>query len=325
MKIAYYCHFWAPYHFAGSEMMGQSILRYLRTRGHDTRVITTSEPTAPPEWEYEGTRCESPTRSRTACTILCQYAPDLILTHHQITPVAVSYARSLNTPVAQIIHNDMDVSKRYLEYGSDFVIYNTHWVEEKFSRLFDIPSAVLHPPVYAKDHEAQPGDHVTLINLNAHKGSGILYALADRMPDVKFLAVEGGHGHQIFETYPNVTHQPQTTDMKNDVWARTKILLTPSIYESYGMVSVEALASGIPVIAHPTPGLKEALGSAGTFVDRDNVDEYERVIRSLLDNDADYKALANRSRARSNELDPYKELEEVAQQLEELAHGLRNR
>jgi glycosyltransferase involved in cell wall biosynthesis len=49
------------------------------------------------------------------------------------------------------------------------------------------------------------------------------------------------------------------------------VLMVPSVHESYGMAAVEALASGIPVIAHPTPGLREALGDAGTFVDRADV------------------------------------------------------
>ena len=41
------------------------------------------------------------------------------------------------------------------------------------------------------------------------------------------------------------------------------------------MAAVEALAHGIPVIAHPTPGLRESLGFAGTYVDRDNIDAWE--------------------------------------------------
>jgi len=56
----------------------------------------------------------------------------------------------------------------------------------------------------------------------------------------------------------------------------------PSEYESWGRVGVEAMASGIPVIAHPTPGLQESLGDAGVFVDRNDIDGWERAIRRLL-------------------------------------------
>ncbi|MFI7020964.1 glycosyltransferase [Streptomyces sp. NPDC050164] len=47
------------------------------------------------------------------------------------------------------------------------------------------------------------------------------------------------------------------------------------------MAAVEALASGIPVIAHPTPGLREALGDAGTFVDRADYRAWGNTIRDL--------------------------------------------
>jgi hypothetical protein len=71
----------------------------------------------------------------------------------------------------------------------------------------------------------------------------------------------------------------------------------PSDYESFGRVAMEAAASGIPTIAAPTPGLRECLGDAGTFVELDNVDGWERAIRALLDPDA-YRAAALAARAR---------------------------
>lgn len=76
--------------------------------------------------------------------------------------------------------------------------------------------------------------------------------------------------------------------MRDDVWSRTKVLLIPSNYETYGMVGVEAIASGIPTIAHPTDGLCESLGDAGWFIPRDDVDEWQRVIELLLTDDAVY-------------------------------------
>jgi glycosyltransferase involved in cell wall biosynthesis len=93
--------------------------------------------------------------------------------------------------------------------------------------------------------------------------------------------------------------------MGEAVWARTGVLLAPSITEAWGMAAVEALAHGIPVIAHPTPGLREALGFAGRYVDRDNVDAWESVvpgeIRAHLDHPDPTTARTCIARARNVE------------------------
>lgn len=49
------------------------------------------------------------------------------------------------------------------------------------------------------------------------------------------------------------------------------------------MAATEALQRGIPVIAHPTPGLLESLDYAGVFIDRGRVGEWARAIRRLQD------------------------------------------
>jgi glycosyltransferase involved in cell wall biosynthesis len=79
-----------------------------------------------------------------------------------------------------------------------------------------------------------------------------------------------------------------------EVYRQTKLLLMPSSYESWGRVAVEAAASGIPTLAAATPGLLEALGDAGTFIDTPmefhehwqdpskDVDAWERGLRRLL-------------------------------------------
>lgn len=86
------------------------------------------------------------------------------------------------------------------------------------------------------------------------------------------------------------------------VYGKTRVLLMPSIYESWGRVGVEAMASGIPVIANPTDGLSEALGDAGVFVDRDDLDGWENAIRRLQDGRS-WNAASRRAKARSAELD----------------------
>src|SRR5690606_41172583 len=75
----------------------------------------------------------------------------------------------------------------------------------------------------------------------------------------------------------------------------------PVAYESWGRIATEAMAAGIPVIAHPTPGLEENLGGAGIFVDRDDLDGWRRALQTLA-MPGPYKAARRRALQRSEEL-----------------------
>lgn len=322
MQIVAYVHFMMPYHYAGSEIMILNLLKVAQLNGHDVSVIATYEKEAPAEWEYEGIKCFTPTSEFSGFELLTRLAPDLILTHHDVTVYASAYAKYLNVPLVQLIHNNginNPGPHPELKHGADFIIWNTEWVRDWYGERYDhIPSVIVHPPVFAEQHATTPGDLVTLVNLNMNKGAGIMYSLAERLPHVEFLGVEGGHGNQVFEMWPNVTFQQQTTDMKNDVWKRTKVLLVPSIYESYGMVAVEALASGIPVLAAPTPGLQESLQHAGVFIGRDDEDAWVYHIERLLSDASYYDERSELSKQRSAAIDPEKEFTLALEELERL-------
>ncbi|WP_460859644.1 glycosyltransferase family protein [Nocardiopsis coralliicola] len=161
--------------------------------------------------------------------------------------------------MAHLFHNTfpgaMQVCRRW---RPDLAVFNTEWVREHYRRHRMITpgteTLVVHPPIDGARHRTRPGTHVTLVNLNRDKGGEIFYRLAERMPDVAFMGVVGGHGEQVIRTdLANVRIQPHTANARRDIWARTLILLMPSVYESYGMVAVEAAHSGIPTIANPTP------------------------------------------------------------------------
>ncbi|GGQ08443.1 hypothetical protein GCM10010249_28570 [Streptomyces roseolilacinus] len=65
--------------------------------------------------------------------------------------------------------------------------------------------------------------------------------------------------------------------------ARTRLLLMPSACESYGRAGAEAMLSGIPVLAAPAPGMREAFGGAASYLERDDVAGWAREIRRLDD------------------------------------------
>jgi glycosyltransferase involved in cell wall biosynthesis len=164
-------------------------------------------------------------------------------------------------------------------------------------------SVVVHPPIDASQYrlpvdwcqaEAQHRPYVTLVNLwngtgETGKGAHILYGLAKEMPDVNFMGVVGGYGHQDVREVSNVHIQPHTSDILKDVYARTRVLLMPSKYESFGRVAIEGAASGIPTIANPTEGLMEALGPGGLFCPLEDLNAWKRTLRCLLDNPATYR------------------------------------
>jgi len=159
------------------------------------------------------------------------------------------------------------------------------------------------------------GKYVTLINPHPIKGIRVFEAIAQQMPDVPFLAVQGWPYPPKYETkLRNVEVVPFRRDMRS-IWKQTKVLLVPSLCnEGYGRVVVEAMLNGIPVIAHNIGGLPEASAGAAILIDpppiggSDVIPEIEsteldrlveahlKALRSLLTNEAIYKDFSSQAR-----------------------------
>ncbi|MBB5129820.1 glycosyltransferase family 4 protein [Streptomyces griseoloalbus] len=305
-----------PQHNAGAEHMLVSMLRPLVERGHDVQVWLSRYGRATEPYDYRGiqvvpleSRLDFPTAVRRA---------DVLVSHLECVPSTTALARGYGKPVVVLCHNTHRPTFRDMASGGTaLAVYNSQWMEREAELFFaEYPKAVrpasslvVRPPVFADEYATRPGKAITLINCNEAKGGKVFAALARRMPDQQFLAVKGAYGEQILPDLPNVevVEHVDGADMRETVYGRTKVLLMPSSYESWGRAAVEALASGIPVVAHPTPGLCESLGEAGVFVDRSDVDGYEAVLRKLL-TPAEHRLASKRARARSAELDPTADL-----------------
>ena len=111
-------------------------------------------------------------------------------------------------------------------------------------------------------------------------------------PDKEFLAVGGGYGKQENFNRKNIKEIGNTQNIFEDVYAKTKILMMPSMYESYGMCAAEAAYCGIPVIASKTAGLKECLGESGIYVNSLNWIDWNKKLQ-LLEDDNIYLRYSN--------------------------------
>lgn len=306
-----------PEHNAGGELATHAMLRALVVRGHDVSVWLARYGRRPCPYVLDGVRVVPFEASEDF--VAATRGADALLAQYELVRPTRALAHGWGKPLVVPVHTSRHPTLETLLAGQcALAVYNSEWVaREAERRLTDVPTRtrpdrtiVVRPPVVAADYATKPGDMVTLVNYAYEKGGTVLRDLAARMPDTRFLAVAGAYGEQVpCADLPNVETigQVPAERMRERVYARSRIVIMPSTYESWGRVGVEAMASGIPVVASPTPGLREALGPAGTFVDPANLDGWEAALRKLAGERA-WRAASRRALARSAELDPVEDL-----------------
>lgn len=300
VRILAALHLYSPHHNAGAETMVHAMLKALVARGHQVCVqITMPHPMhAVGPYDYEGVMVW-PYRAPDDLWVWCttpDLRPDLIISHLDTAQIAMMLQSVTHIPVVLVCHNTHDQSKIELVRGRGpaLAVFNTQWMAQDYTQWADDwgytlpPHIVVRPPINPADYKVDlvPGTQqcVALINLTEPKGAHVFYEMARRFPSRRFLGVQGAYGKQIIEDLPNVEISGHVAahDMSEQVYRRVRVLLVPSSYESYGRVAVEAACSGIPVIAHPTPGLLESLGAGGIFCDRDDLDSWQAALRRLF-------------------------------------------
>lgn len=255
---------------------------------------------------------------------------DVVITHLEKGSDALhgapSWCKRYGKPLVRIVHNAQELKVfRATKENTDLVVFNSLWMQQAYNEVddngfttADWPQMVLPPPVdpdyYRVEKPAFGTGDITLINLTDNKGAVTFYRLAEAMPDRSFLGVIGGYDQQMIRRMPNVEIHPNTADIR-EVYRRTGILLMPSAIETWGRVAIEAMCSGIPVIAHPTNGLSEACGNAAIFCHRSKPEEWIKAIESL-DDPQEYAKWSEKGIARAEQLrTDYTEFEQRITQL----------
>jgi len=82
------------------------------------------------------------------------------------------------------------------------------------------------------------------------------------------------------------------------------VVIMPSELETWGRTAVEAMSSGIPVLASPTPGLRECCGGAAVYVPRDDLEGWIGALRRLKEDRKYYNTRSKVALERSRALDP---------------------
>ncbi len=135
-------------------------------------------------------------------------------------------------------------------------------------------AAVIHPPIYGsppwKDLSDFSRKRVLMINPCAAKGISIFLELARAFPEIPFDALRGWgttpEDEAALAALPNAALLENVPDIE-DVLGRCSVLIMPSLwYEGFGLIVMEAMLRGIPVVSSDSGGLLEAKHGAGYVI-----------------------------------------------------------
>ena len=158
-------------------------------------------------------------------------------------------------------------------------------------------TAVVRPLLHEykiKIDEPFRGNCITLVNANQNKGVAQFIDMAKRMPDRQFLGVIPYYGELTLPPAPNNIEWIPFDDDIRTILKRTRVLVVPSYYESFGRIAFEAMYNGIPAVyskptsksKYPggsTEGMEEWIKPAGIPCDREKIEEWEEAIKILDD------------------------------------------
>jgi glycosyltransferase involved in cell wall biosynthesis len=111
------------------------------------------------------------------------------------------------------------------------------------------------------------------------KGLSIFLEVADRLQNLQFGVVPGwgttAADRRAIARRPNIRILPNAPSI-DDVLSGERLLLAPSLwYEGFGLIVMESMLRGIPVIASDSGGLKEAKLGTGYIIPVHTIEEYQ--------------------------------------------------
>jgi glycogen synthase len=192
------------------------------------------------------------------------------------------------------IHGDVSTyiheQEYWLTYEAWRVIVCTQYMKGEVGRLFNVPSDkidIIYNGVEAQKFEfewsdaerqkrrnevALPNEKIVLYvgRFVREKGIQVLLNAANvvlaQRPDTKFVIVGGGH-REKFENYVRWTGLQDKVLFTGFMSGRSlhqmyrcaDVAAFPSLYEPFGIVALEAMAAGVPVVSSDAGGLREVV------------------------------------------------------------------
>lgn len=239
-----------------------------------------------------------------------EFRPDVVHAHNPGMAVATALAtrRGARPPAVATIHGmpdaDYPVACRVLRLAALPLVACGPGVEQALEHHGLAPTATIVNAVGPTPNPADrallydewdvPADRRLIVavgRLAEQKNHAMAIRVLPHLPDVHLVIVGGGPlagalTRQAAEL--GVDHRLTLAGVRPDaraIMGAADVIVLPSRWEGLPLVALEAMASGVPLVATAATGIRELVedGRTGALVDVDDADAMARAVREVLD------------------------------------------
>ncbi len=199
---------------------------------------------------------------------------------------------------------------------ADCLVTPSQWSAGEIVRTFGVPAdrirVIPHAPepFWAATERARPQPYFLFVcGPEKRKNAAFLFAAFARAfePQEAELVIVGTlapHDHRTLrDSGISFNHlQPNDAELR-DLYSGAVALAVPSLGEGFGLMAIEAIACGTPVLAANAAALPEVCGIGAELLDPNDVDVWATALRSAFHDPAFRNALQTRAKRRSGQFD----------------------
>lgn len=172
----------------------------------------------------------------------------------------------------------------------DLLVANSHTTQRRIRQYYGLSSTVIYPPVAlpkTKIAQKKPQHYLFHSRLVQQKGGELVVRAFNELKKPLVIVGTGSEEKKLknlAQKHKNISFAGFVSDAKLEkIYAHTKALVLAAQDEDFGLVAVEAMARGVPVIALRSGGFAESVvqGKTGLLFDEYSLESLTQAVKDF--------------------------------------------